>query len=516
METSTKKEPSTTLIYVSNLPFDTNDEQLQELFKGFGIKTAYVAKRKNGKSKGFGFVNLEKESDQNAAIERVNGKELNSRKLIAKIAYNDDRRNENGELREEFKTLTQNRSAPSETVVHVSNLEWTVNDETLRGIFAEFNPKVATVATRRSGKSKGFGFVEFNTKEDQEKALKLNGTSISNRNITVQASTGFKREGGSNENRPRRNDNRRDNNRSDNRPRRNDNRNDNRSDNRSNNRRNDNRNDNRFNVVRRNDRNDNRPERRSENTLYISNLPFELDDNDLRQIFQEFNPKNAHIPTRRNGKSRGYGFVEFSNSKEQTEAQRALDQSEVNGRVVTIKVSQPGSGNRDNSRVTVRRNNDNRRDNNRNNDNRRDNSRNNDNRRDNRNNDNRRDNRNNNDNRRDNNRNNDNRRNNNNTTRPPRNENREISNTLVYVSNLPFNVDDKGLEEVFKGLKLSKAYVARRRNGYSKGFGFVEFASAEDQKKAISQHGSEVSGRAIVVQAAFKVDEKQQTTTNQN
>eukprot|EP01091_Cochliopodium_minus_P011373 TRINITY_DN31_c0_g1_i4.p1 TRINITY_DN31_c0_g1~~TRINITY_DN31_c0_g1_i4.p1 ORF type:complete len:511 (+),score=225.60 TRINITY_DN31_c0_g1_i4:54-1586(+) len=506
-----KKVPSSTLIYVSNLPFETNDEQLKELFKGFGVKTAYVAKRRNGNSKGFGFVNLEKESDQAGAIEKVNGIEYEKRKLIARVAMNDERRNENGELREEFKTQSQ-PVVTSETAIYVSNLAFTITNEELQKIFSEFNPKSATVASRRGGRSKGFGFVEFNNKEDREKALSFDQKSFGERQITVKPSTGYQgdkpRNSEGSNSRPRNNDkfkNNRDN--RDNR-RRNNSR-DSR-DNRDNRRRNDNNSNN-------NDNNERRERReRSEFSLYVKNLPFELDDTDLKDVFSEFNPKFARVATNQNGRSKGYGFVEFTNSKDQNNAQRALDQSEVNGRVVTIKVSQPGSGNRDNSRVTVRRNNDNRRDNNRNNDNRRDNSRNNDNRRDNRNNDNRRDNRNNNDNRRDNNRNNDNRRNNNNTTRPPRNENREISNTLVYVSNLPFNVDDKGLEEVFKGLKLSKAYVARRRNGYSKGFGFVEFASAEDQKKAISQHGSEVSGRAIVVQAAFKVDEKQQTTTNQN
>lgn len=172
-----KKEPSTTLIYVSNLPFDTTDEQFKQLFIGFSIKTAYVAKRKNGKSKGFGFVNFEKESEQKLAIEKINGKELNSRKLNAKIAYNDERRNENGELKEEFKTQT-NQGTPSETVVYVSNLAWTVNDEELKKIFAEFNPKSVTVATRRNGRSKGFGFVEFNNKEDREKALSLDQKNI--------------------------------------------------------------------------------------------------------------------------------------------------------------------------------------------------------------------------------------------------------------------------------------------------------------------------------------------------
>jgi len=437
--TTPKKEPSSTLIYVSNLPFDTTDEQLRDLFKGFGIKTAYVAKRKNGKSKGFGFVNLEKDSDQKAAIEKVNGKEFNSRKLNAKIAMNDERRNENGELREEFKTQTQNKTPPSDTVVYVSNLEWSVNDEGLKKIFAEFNPKVATVATRkRNGKSKGFGFVEFNTKEDQEKALKLDNFKVEGREIIVKASTGYRGD------KPRESSNKS------------------------------------VNVKRR---------ERRDYTLFVTNLPLELDDNDLRDVFQEFHPRNARIINGRNGTSKGFGFVEFNNSRDQNDAQRALDQSEINERVVTVKTST--------SRNTRGNNRDNRdsRDNNRRRNNDNYNNRNNRDNRDSRDNNRRRNNNNNNN-------------NNNRTTRPPRNENREISSNMVYVSNLPFSVDDKGLEEVFKGLKITRAYITKRRNGYSKGFGFVEFTSPEDQKKAIESNGNEIGGRKIVVQAAFKVDEK--------
>jgi len=447
-----------------------------------------LQKEKNGRSKGFGFVNLEKESDQKAAIENVNGKEFNSRKLNAKIAMNDDRRNENGELREEFKTATQNRTPSSDTAVYISNLSWNVNDEELKKIFAEFNPKVATVAKRRNGMSKGFGFVEFNTKEDQEKALKLDNSKVDGRDIIVKASTGYrgdKPNDSNNSSRPRRNDR----NRNDNRPRRND-----RNDRHDRNDRYD-----------RNDRNDSnvksiRRRERRDYTLFITNLPLELDDGDLKDIFQEFHPRNARIITGSNGNSKGYGFVEFNNGQDQNDAQRALDQSEINERVVTVKTS-TSRNTRDNDR---RSNNNDRSYSSRSNDRNHSRDRN----------DNRNRSRDRNDNRRrDNNRNrsrdrNNNNNNNNRTTRPPRNnENREVSTNMVYVSNLAFAVDDKGLEEIFKDLKISKAYITRRRNGYSKGFGFVEFASPEDQKKAVGYNGRDVNGRAIVVQAAFKVDE---------
>ena len=444
------KEPSTTLIYVSNLPFNTTDENLRDLFKEYKIKTAYVARRKNGRSKGFGFVNLENANDQKAAIEKANGKEFESRKIIARVAFNDERRNEKGELREEFKTQTQ--GTPSETVIYVSNLAWDVNDEELRKLFQDCNPKVATVATRRNGRSKGFGFVEFNSKEDQEKALKMNGTKINERELIIRASTGYR--GAENNKGEKR----------------------------------------ATNVVRRIDR-------KISHTLHIANLPLDLDENDLKDVFNEFHPTSTRIALGRNRSSKGFGFVEFGNEKDQTEALEALDQSEINGRVVTVSVSTSEKGRNQNRRGGNRNNNRGGRNNNNNrggNQNRRYNN----------------NNRNNNYNNRNNNQNRP--RNNNNQNRERNNENREVSTNMVYVSNLPFSLDDNSLAGIFKSLNVSKAYISRRKNGMSRGYGFVEFSSNEGQQAALKNNGADVSGRSIVVQAAFKVENNTNTDTNTN
>jgi len=468
------------MIYVSNLPFTTTDEQLRELFKGHDIKTAYIAKRRNGRSKGFGFVNLVKESEQNAAISKVDGKEIDGRKITAKIAFNDPRRNDQGELREEFKTELPKQGATSDTVVYVANIPWTFKDEELKGVFGGLDVKLATVATRRNGRSKGFGFVEFGTKEACIEALKKDQLKVfssdptpQERIITVRASHNYRG------NQPRENDNQqqRGGNRGggDNRRRQRDSRGDNRGRSRDNNRGGDRR-------PTGNNNQDRNPPRKLENTLYVSNIPFDLDDNDLKQIFSEFHVKSSHVATRQNGKSRGFGFVEFNNSKDQNEALNALNQSEVNNRVITVRVATGQRTTRDNNRGGSReRGNRNRSNNNRGGS--RDNRRGGDN------------------NRRggDNNRRNENRERNTTPQQP-----REPSTTMVYVSNLPFSVEDNELSEIFKGLKITNGYVSKRRNGASRGYGFVTFASQEEQQKALKLNGTQLKDRAIVVQVANK------------
>ena len=305
------------------MPFNVRDEQLRDLFKEFDVKTAYVAVRRNGRSKGFGFVNLANSADQNRAISSVDGKEFEGRKLTAKIACNDDRRNEKGELLEEYKKalLTRNEGPPSETFVYVSNLPWSYKDQDLQKLFAELNVKNANVAVRRTGKSKGFGFVEFASKEDQQKALQQDQKKIEDRVITVKPSVNYRgpnpqpREDSNNGGRktsrgPRREARHNSENRSGSTGGKN------------------------VTV---------RPPRqsaRTENTLYIYNLPFDLEDGDLKSIFSEFNVKSAHVATRGgSGRSLGFGFVEFNNAQDQKNALDALDQSEVNGHVVTIKIA---------------------------------------------------------------------------------------------------------------------------------------------------------------------------------
>jgi len=481
-----KKEPSQTLIYVSNLPFSTTDEQLRELFKGHEIKTAYIARRRNGRSKGFGFVNLTKESEQQAAIQKVDGKEIDKRRLTAKIAYNDPRRNDKGELKEEFKSNLPKQGTQSETVVYVANIPWSFKDEDLKNVFSGLEVKLATVATRRNGRSKGFGFVEFASKEACNEAIKKdqvkvlsNDSTPQERSITVRPSHNYRG------NQPKENTNQ---------PNNNGGNNNRRGGGGGGGRRGGDRGDRGGRGRSRNNRRptgnnqDNRnPPRKLENTLYVSNIPFDLDDNDLKQIFSEFHVKSSHVATRPNGKSRGFGFVEFNNAKDQQEALNALNQSEVNNRVITVRVAtgQRSDSNRNRSR------NDNR-------GNRNDNRGRNDNRS-------RNDNRGRNDNRSR----NDNRNRNNSQNNQPR----EPSATMVYVSNLPFAVDDKDLSEIFKGLKIANAYVSKRRNGASRGYGFVNFANNEDQQKALKFNSTEVKGRSIVVQIANKPTNNENTNT---
>jgi RNA recognition motif-containing protein len=50
------------------------------------FKSAHVVKKRNGRSKGFGFVEFEAEEDQKKALQAINNKSIDGRELIVKVA----------------------------------------------------------------------------------------------------------------------------------------------------------------------------------------------------------------------------------------------------------------------------------------------------------------------------------------------------------------------------------------------------------------------------------------------
>ncbi len=70
-------------LYVGNLSYEVNDDELREAFEGFGqVASATVVKdRYTGQSKGFGFVEMPTDSEARAAITGMNGKDLKGRPI---------------------------------------------------------------------------------------------------------------------------------------------------------------------------------------------------------------------------------------------------------------------------------------------------------------------------------------------------------------------------------------------------------------------------------------------------
>lgn len=86
-------------LYVGNLSFDAAENDLIELFKGFGeVRNAeVVANRHTHKSKGFAFVTMQTVDDAKRAVEELHDKEFMGRKLVVSGAKTTDMHQEESE-----------------------------------------------------------------------------------------------------------------------------------------------------------------------------------------------------------------------------------------------------------------------------------------------------------------------------------------------------------------------------------------------------------------------------------
>jgi len=81
--------------------------------------------------------------------------------------------------------------------IFVGGLAWQTHEDALRDAFSPYGEleEVRIVTDRNTGRSKGFGFVSYKSKEDAEEAIsKLNGTDLDGRPIRCELAT--PREGG--------------------------------------------------------------------------------------------------------------------------------------------------------------------------------------------------------------------------------------------------------------------------------------------------------------------------------
>ena len=75
-------------IYVGRLAFEVTEEDLQEAFRAFGevVSVKVIKDEYNGKSKGFGFVEMPARIEANKAIKELNNTELKGRTIMVNQA----------------------------------------------------------------------------------------------------------------------------------------------------------------------------------------------------------------------------------------------------------------------------------------------------------------------------------------------------------------------------------------------------------------------------------------------
>ncbi|XP_032245967.1 polyadenylate-binding protein 1-like isoform X3 [Phoca vitulina] len=163
-------------IFIKNLAKSIDNKSLYDTFSVFGnILSCKVVTDENG-SRGFGFVHFEKSEAAKRAIAKMNGILLKGSRVF--VGQFKPRKEREAELRAKANIFTN---------VYIKNFGDDVDDECLKEVFGEFGSVLSvSVMTDGSGKSKGFGFVNFENFEDAKKAIeKMNGKVLNGNQIYV-------------------------------------------------------------------------------------------------------------------------------------------------------------------------------------------------------------------------------------------------------------------------------------------------------------------------------------------
>jgi len=261
-------------IFIKNLDKSIDNKALHDTFIQFGtVLSCKIELDDKGQSKGYGYIQYATQESAQSAISKVNGMALNSKKVFVGSFVP---RKERMEL----------NSSKKFTNVFIKNVSEKMEDDQIKLLFSQFGPiKSAVVMRDDQGKSKGFGFVNFENPEDAEVAVReLNEKEVEGKQVFVgRAQKKAERE----------------------------------SELRS-----------KFEQI--------KIEQMSKYqgvNLYIKNLEDNVDDDKLREIFASFGTiTSSKVMKDPKGNSKGFGFVCFTNSEEATKAY-----TDMNGKIVGSK-----------------------------------------------------------------------------------------------------------------------------------------------------------------------------------
>ena len=178
-----------TNIFVKNLPEDTDEAGLEKMFAEHGtVSSAVIMKDDDGKSRGFGFVNMETPEQAEAAVAALNGKDMGEEKVLY-VGRAQKKSEREAMLRQQFEELRAERVQKFAGLnLYVKNLADEVDDEILRSEFAHCGTITSAKVMRDvpNDKSRGFGFVCFSAPEEATKAVtEMNGRMVQGKPIYV-------------------------------------------------------------------------------------------------------------------------------------------------------------------------------------------------------------------------------------------------------------------------------------------------------------------------------------------
>ncbi|KAG0243762.1 hypothetical protein B0O80DRAFT_481682 [Mortierella sp. GBAus27b] len=148
-------------IFIKNLDPTIDNKALHDTFSAFGNILSCKVATDDGVSKGYGFVHYETHEAAENAIKHVNGMLLNDKKVF--VGHHISKKERQSKV-EEMKAKFTN--------VYIKNLDPEISQDEVEVIFAKYGPITScVVAADDNGRSKGFGFINFENHEDAQRAV---------------------------------------------------------------------------------------------------------------------------------------------------------------------------------------------------------------------------------------------------------------------------------------------------------------------------------------------------------
>jgi len=164
-------------IFIKNLDEGIDNKALHDTFAAFGnVLSCKVATDEAGNSRGYGFVHYETAESAETAIKAVNGMLLNDKQVF--VGHHISRKERQSKIDEQKAQFTN---------VYVKNLDLEITETEFREMFEPFGTITSAVLqTDPEGKSRGFGFVNYERHEDAERAVnELNDKDIKGKPLYV-------------------------------------------------------------------------------------------------------------------------------------------------------------------------------------------------------------------------------------------------------------------------------------------------------------------------------------------
>lgn len=281
-------------LFVRNLPFCITDDKLGEIFSETGpVKRAFVVKEKGNakKSRGFGYVTYSFEEDAEKAKETIDT--IDGRKVFVTFAEKKKKSTEN-ETTETKNKQVKNSEAPAKSS-YQQTAKYEKNKTLVVSGFPESTPlekvkenveslkNIASLTYPVEKNGKNFALVSFRSIRDARRALnRLNGKEVAE-GCTLKA------------------------------------------------------------IQQSYDPNFLPSKVLKMRRLIVRNLSFTITEEDLKKTFEKFGEVHEVVIPKKNGKSSGFGFVQFTNIQHANKAVLQMNKQEIQGRPVAVDWSVPKS-----------------------------------------------------------------------------------------------------------------------------------------------------------------------------